>query len=98
MYVTSHAHLHTSTTLVAIILNEMMCCYGVPSTVYNDQCAVPLFSLYVIFVERDQHDWDSQLPKTLFAYKTAIHESTSFSPFHLNFGYSPQLPIELMLS
>ena len=49
-------------------------------------------------VERDQHDWDSQLPKDLFAYKTAIHESTSFSPFHLNFGRSPQLPIDLMLS
>ena len=48
-------------------------------------------------VDSDQHDWDSHLPKALFAYRTAIHESTNFSPYHLNFGRSPQLPIDLML-
>jgi len=46
-------------------------------------------------VERDQHDWDSQLPKALFAYQNS---TTSFSPFRLSFGHSPQLSIDSMLS
>ena len=46
----------------------------------------------------NQHDWDRQLPKVLFAYRTAIHETTHFSPFHLMFGRSPKLPVDLMLA
>lgn len=48
-------------------------------------------------VADNQHDWDSQLPKALFAYRTAIHETTQFSPFHLMFARSPNLPVDLML-
>ena len=36
----------------------------------------------------NQHNWDRQLPKALFAYRTAIHETTHFSPFHLMFRRS----------
>ena len=49
-------------------------------------------------VADNQHDWDCQLPKALFAYRTAIHETTHFSPFHLIFGRSPKLPVDLMLA
>ena len=35
------------------------------------------------------------MPKVLFAYRTAIHESTKFSPFHLIYGRSPTLPIDV---
>ena len=48
-------------------------------------------------IEDDQHEWDSLLPKALFAYRTAVHDSTHFSPIHLTLGGSPQLPIDLML-
>ena len=37
------------------------------------------------------------MPKVLFAYRTAIHESTKFSPFHLIYGRSPTLPIDVYL-
>lgn len=37
------------------------------------------------------------LPKALFTYRTAIHETSNFSPFHLTFVRSPQLPIDLIL-
>jgi len=30
-------------------------------------------------VDENQHDWDSQLPKALFAYRTAVHEATKFT-------------------
>ena len=33
----------------------------------------------------------------LFAYRTAVHESTGFTPFHVTFGRSPVLPIEVFL-
>ena len=49
-------------------------------------------------VADNQHDWDSQLPKALFAYRTSIHETTHFSPFHLMFAHSPKLPVDLMLA
>ena len=48
-------------------------------------------------VKENQRDRDSQLPKTLFAYRTSIHESTGFIPYHMNFGYTPTLPIDVML-
>lgn len=48
-------------------------------------------------IEANQHEWDSLLSKALFAYRTAIHDTTHFSPFHLMFGRSPQLPIDLIL-
>ena len=48
-------------------------------------------------VDANQDTWDSQLPKALFAYRTAVHETTGFTPFHLTFARSPQLPVDVML-
>ena len=48
-------------------------------------------------VNDNQKDWDIHLPKAIFAYCTAIHDSTGYSPFHVNFGRSPSLPIDIML-
>jgi len=45
----------------------------------------------------NQKDWDSYLPKVLFAYRISIHESTRFTPFLVNFGCSATLPIDVML-
>ena len=45
----------------------------------------------------DQHNWDLYLPKALLAYRTSLHEATGFTPDHLVFGHSPQLPIDMML-
>lgn len=33
----------------------------------------------------------------MFAYRTSIHEATGFTPYHLNFGRSPCLPIDVLL-
>ena len=48
-------------------------------------------------VQANQRDWDVHLPKVLFAYRTAVHESTQFTPYHLVFGRSPMLPVDVML-
>ena len=124
----------TTNTLATVMLNEIVCRYGVPSSLHSDQganlCSGVIHSLCQLLgisttrtsayhpegngqVERfnctleamlakiiqdDQHDWDSLLPKALFAYRTAVYDSTHFYPFHLTFRRSPQLPIDLILS
>ena len=48
-------------------------------------------------VKENQRNWDACLPKVLFAYRTAVHETTGFTPFHLMFGRAPKLPVDVML-
>ena len=48
-------------------------------------------------VSDHQRDWDEHLQKVLFAYRTAIHESTGYSPFLVIFGRSPNLPVDVVL-
>ena len=48
-------------------------------------------------VKENQQNWDSQLSKALFAYRTSVHESTGFTPYHMNFGCIPTLPIDVTL-
>ena len=48
-------------------------------------------------VKDNQRDWDLCLQKALFAYRTSLHETTGFTPFHLVFGRTSKLPIDVML-
>ncbi len=41
-------------------------------------------------VKENQRDWDVHI-------RTALHESSGFSPYHLVFGRSPTLPLDLVL-
>ena len=47
-------------------------------------------------VSENQQDWDRYIPKLLLAYRTAIHEKY-YTPFHVMFGRSPVLPVEIMI-
>ena len=47
--------------------------------------------------QENQADWDTHITKALFAYRTAVHESTGFTPFSLLFGHTPNLPVDIML-
>ena len=46
-------------------------------------------------VAENQRDWDCHIPKVLFAYRMAFHESSGYSPFRVNFGHSSLLPIDI---
>ena len=120
-------------SLATILINEVVCRYGVPQYLHSDQ-GVNLTSKVIQslckqlgiqrtqsspyhpqgngqverlnrtleamlskMVKENQRDWDRHLPKALFAYRTAIHEATSYSPFHVTFGRSPTLPVDIML-
>ena len=47
-------------------------------------------------VDENQRNWDSILQKAVFAYRVSINKSTGFTPYLVNFGRSPQLPIDVM--
>lgn len=39
----------------------------------------------------------STYPRCCFAYRNAIHEATRYTPFHVTFGCSPILPVDIMM-
>ena len=53
-----------------------------------------LASMLTHYVNKHQDDWDEHLNYVLFAYRTAIQESTKFSPFYLLYGRHPRLPMD----
>lgn len=51
--------------------------------------------MLVKFVEDKKASWEDYLDTCVFAYNTAHHESTHYTPFELMFGRKPRLPIEI---
>ena len=43
-------------------------------------------------------DWPSYLPLVLYAYRVMVHTVTGHSPFYLNFGRDPVLPLSVALT
>ena len=46
------------------------------------------------YVSYEQDDWDEHLPAAELAHNCAVHASTGFSPYYLNHGHHPRLPID----
>ena len=45
---------------------------------------------------RAKHKWPQSLKSLTFAYNCTIHETTGHAPFHLMFGRTPRLPVDMM--
>ena len=50
--------------------------------------------LSIIAAEKEDV-WDLQLPTTMLAYRTSIHETTKATPFSLMFGREARLPVDV---
>ena len=50
-----------------------------------------LLQLLRTYVDK-QEEWEKYLPLVLYAYRTATHASTGYSPYMLMFGRQPELP------
>jgi transposase InsO family protein len=48
--------------------------------------------------ENSDMEWDAVLPWLLYAYRSAIHSSTGYSPFFLMYGREPAGPLDLVYS
>ena len=57
-----------------------------------------LTSMLAKTVERGGKDWDQKLPFVFFAYRASQQQSTMESPFFLQYGRDPQLPIDAVMS
>ena len=122
-----------SVTLARVLVDEVICRYGVPHYLHSDQGAnfvsaviqslcsrlgikrtqtTPyhpqgngqverfnrtLEAMLSKVVAEHQKDWDEHLQTVLFAYRTAVHDSTGFTPFSVMFGRSPTLPVDVIL-
>jgi hypothetical protein len=50
------------------------------------------------YIDPAQATWDSLLPLVEFAINDSVHESVRSTPFMLNFGKRPRLPVDLVLA
>ncbi len=49
------------------------------------------------YVSTDQRDWDEHLDCILFSYRVSEQSSTGYSPFFLQYGRDPVLPLDTVL-
>lgn len=49
-----------------------------------------------LLVSRNQQDWDRKLPLFLLAYRSAVHETTGYTPSQMLFGRNIRLPCDLL--
>ena len=54
-----------------------------------------LQNMLVKAIEKKKEEWDQFLDPCVYAYNTAVHESTKFTPFQLMFGRKAVLPIDI---
>ena len=48
------------------------------------------------YVSDNQRDWDGHLPLVVMAYRSSVHEATTFTPYFMMFGREICLPIDIM--
>jgi hypothetical protein len=48
------------------------------------------------FVNSCHDDWDTHIPALEFAYNNSVNPSTGFTPFYLDTGHDPRVPITLL--
>ncbi|GFW24344.1 uncharacterized protein TNCV_605911 [Trichonephila clavipes] len=51
-----------------------------------------------LLVSNNQQDWDKKLPFFLLAYRSAVHDTTGYSPSQMLFGRDLRLPADLLFS
>ena len=48
-----------------------------------------------MFVDKNHRDWDTLVPLMMMAYRSAVHDTTGYTPARLLFGREMRLPIDL---
>ena len=49
------------------------------------------------FCQKNPKDWVDCLDQVMFAYRTSVHSATGFSPFFIDKGRLPRLPVDAIL-
>jgi hypothetical protein len=74
------------------------------TTPYHPQCDGlvermnrTLEAMLSMFISPGQNDWDEFLPYIMMAYRSAVQETTGYSPSRMMLGREAELPIDIML-
>ena len=51
--------------------------------------------MLVKYIQEKKETWEDYIDTCIYAYNTAQHESTRFTPFELMFSWKPVLPIDI---
>ncbi|XP_036398325.1 WD repeat-containing protein 87-like [Megalops cyprinoides] len=80
------------------LVSEVFCCFGAPRELHSDQGQnfVRLRCSLTILTSCRQQDWALYLPLVLWAYWTALQESTRCTPAALMFGRKLWPPTDLV--
>ena len=77
---------------------------GLKTTPFNPQCngqsertVQTAKSMMRAHIDDNQSNWDLNLSKIAFAYNTSVHQATKITPFELQFGRKPAIPIDILL-
>jgi hypothetical protein len=54
-----------------------------------------LASLCIIF-DKEVSNWDEYLPPVLLSYRASVNDTTGFSPFFMETGRHPNLPMQIL--
>jgi hypothetical protein len=87
-------------------MNVMYKQYGINrlrTTAYRPQCDGivervnrTLDDIIASYVSKEPTTWSDFLPSATFAYNTAVHSSTGYSPFYLMYGREATEPQDMM--
>ncbi|KAF8791291.1 Transposon Ty3-G Gag-Pol polyprotein like [Argiope bruennichi] len=81
-------------TVAEILVQNWISRYGVPPQLHFDQGR----NFDSAVCRRLSQGWDKKLPLFLLAYRSAVHETTGYSPSQMLFGRDLRLPADLLFS
>ena len=55
-----------------------------------------LGNLLCCLIQENAATWEELLPRAEFAYNSSSHQATGYSPFQINIGQNPNLPVDLV--
>ena len=74
------------------------------TTAYHPQCdgiserfIATAKKMTACFVNNESNDWDLLVNKLAYAYNTSVHATTQQTPFEMQFGRKPIIPLDLIL-
>ena len=60
---------------------------------YSERFMATIKKMLTAYCNENQDNWDQHLNALTFAYNTAVHSKTKYSPFFLMYGRKPKIPI-----